>query len=419
MSKHTKYLIIGNSAAGIGGVEGIRSIDPLGQILLISDEPYHTYSRPLISYWIEGKVNLDNMLYRDTNFYDDYNVRTMLGNKVVSLDPKKKVVTLDNGEEIAFEKCLIATGSHPFVPPIKGKDTAINTITFTKLDDAKKVQELLAEYDLTGIKPNVVILGAGLIGLKAAEALYDRSESITVLDLADRIMPSVFNENASEVMKNHLLSKGINIKLGTSIDEIKDQQVLLTNGEKLDYDLLILAVGTRPATELVKENGFDIDRGIITDKYQKTNLTDIYAAGDCTTTYDISSDTNKNIAILPNAFLQGETAGKNMAGHSSKIETLFPLNSMGLLGLYMLSAGSYDGDSVIVETSESYKEFFIKDNILKGYIIIGTCQRGGIYTDLIRNKTDLSTVDLDSLFMEPEIMSFSKDIRIRNLSRPH
>ncbi len=419
MSKHTKYLIIGNSAAGIGGVQGIRSVDPLGQILLISDEPYHTYSRPLISYWLEGRVRPDQMLYRSSNFYDEYGVQTKLGNKVTELDVNNKEVTLDNGEVISFDKLLLATGSHPFVPPINGKDNALDAITFTKMDDARAAFEVVEKCEQEGRLPRVVILGAGLIGIKAAEALYNQSESITILDLADRVMPSVFNENASNVMKEHILSKGINLMLETSIEEILDHQVLLTNGDVLDYDLLVLAVGTRPATELALEAGLEVERGILTDKKQQTSVKDIYAAGDCTMSEDISSETIKNMAILPNAFLQGETAGINMAGGDEICNQLFPVNSMGFLGLYLLTAGSYLGDPTIVETPECYKEFFISDNKLNGYIIIGTCDRGGIYTDLIRNKTDLSKLDLDSLLFEPGIGPFNKEARYQKLSQPH
>ena len=134
---------------------------------------------------------------------------------------------------------------------------------------------------------------------------------------------------------------------------------------------------------------------------------------------DISSGTVKNMAILPNAFLQGETAGINMAGGDKECTQLFPVNSMGFLGLYLLTAGTYAGDSVIVENPECYKEFFISDNKLNGYIIIGTCDRGGIYTDLIRNQTDLSSLDLESLLEEPGIRSFGKPEREQKLARPH
>lgn len=419
MSKYTKYLIIGNSAAGIGAVEGIRSVDPLGRILVISDETYHTYSRPLISYLIEGKVDREHMRYRNEDFYDDYGVQTMLGVKVLSIDPEDKAVLLDSGEVINYDKLLLATGSHPFVPPIEGKDKAKNATTFTTLDNALFIEDIIETCKKENHLPKVVILGAGLIGLKAAEALQDKSESITVLDLADRIMPSVFDENASAVMKEHLESKGIDVRLKTSISEIGDLKVILTDGNELDYDILVLAVGTRPASELAESAGLAVDRGIITDKTQKTSNKNIYAAGDCTKSFDISSGIEKNMAILPNAFMQGETAGKNMAGERAETKDLFPINSMGLLGLYMLTAGTYEGEPIIVESPEAYKEFFIKDNVLKGYIIIGTCQRSGIYTDLIRNQTNLETVDLESLLEEPGLVSFGKDIRKQNLAQAH
>ncbi|MDO4287578.1 MAG: FAD-dependent oxidoreductase [Eubacterium sp.] len=409
----TKYLIIGNSAAAIGGVTGIRKTDPEGKLILVSSENRHTYSRPLISYWLEGKVKMENAIYRDLDFYDRNRCETRLGRHVDSINPAKKQAVLDDGEVIAYDKLLLATGSHPFVPPITGKDTAKNAFTFTTMDDAEGVAKLLTETS------RVVILGAGLIGLKAAEAVVHQCASVTVLDLSDRVLPSVLDAEAGALMADHLKKQGVTLRLETSITEIGDMQVTLSDGDVLPYDILILAVGTRPAVRLAEDAGLKVERGIITDDHQHTSAADIYAAGDCTLSHDISSDSDKNIAILPNAYLQGETAGINMAGGDAVMEKLFPANSMGLLGLYMLTAGSYQGDAKIVETGDSFRKFFIQDDVLKGYIIIGSCPRGGIYTDLIREKTDLSTLDTDLLFANPQLAAFPKTGRHQKLSAAH
>lgn len=409
----TKYLIIGNSAAAIGGIMGIRSIDPDGAILLVSDEPHHTYSRPLISYWLEGKVSREQMVYREHNFYEKNAVQTKLGVKAIAVNPEEKSVTLADGEVVSYEKLLIATGSQPFVPPIKGKDTAVNAFTFTKLADAEKIGELLSA------KSNVVILGAGLIGLKAAEAVVKQAASVTVLDLADRVLPSVLDQEAGEIVANHLIEADVDLCLETSIEEIGDGEVTLNNGETIPYDILILAVGTRPATALAEAAGLSCGRGIVTDAAQLTGRPDVYAAGDCTQSHDISSGEEKNMAILPNAFMQGETAGINMAGGQAIFEQAFPLNSLGLMGLYMLTAGSYRGEPIVSRTADSFKKFYVEDNRLRGYIVIGDCQRGGIYTDLIREEIDLSTLDFAGLMAEPTLSAFAPASRYDKLSAEH
>ena len=347
------------------------------------------------------------------DFYEKNACEVILGTKAERIDVQKKQVYLAGGGSVTYEKLLVATGSVPFVPPIKGRETAKNTFTFTTMDDAAGVGEILDKNS------KVVILGAGLIGLKAAEAVVGQCAGVTVVDLADRVLPSVLDTESAEIIEAHLTSQGMVLKLETSITEIGDMEVTLSDGELLPYDILILAVGTRPEMSLVEQAGGKVERGIVTDDHQQTSLKDIYAAGDCTQSYDITSQTAKNMAILPNAYLQGEVAGQNMAGGSAVYEKAFPVNSMGLLGLYMLTAGSRIGESITVKTDESYKKFYTKDGVLKGYIIIGNCDRGGIYTDMIREQTPLETVDMEMLIKEPGLMAFNQGERYAKLSAEH
>lgn len=415
--KHYKYIIIGNSAAAIGGVQGIRKIDKENEILIVTSEPWQTYSRPLISYWLQGKVQREKMHYRDPSFYQENTCQVRYGTIVKKINPMEKTIELADREILGYEKLLVATGSIPFVPPMKGlpKDLEVsaNIFTFTTLEDAIGVKEIL-----TG-ESKVVILGAGLIGLKAAEAMVNQCQSVTVVDLANRVLPSVLEEKSSGIVKKHLEAQSVEFILESSITEIMDNEVLLSNGEKLPYDILILAVGTKPQCTLVQAASGEIGRGIVTDDHQETTVVNVYAAGDCTQSFDITSHTQKNLAILPNAFLQGEVAGMNMAGGEAVYDQAFPLNSVGFMGLYILSAGTYEGDTYETETSEQYKKIFIKDNVLKGYIIIGDCMRGGIYTNLIREQTDLSTIDLEMLITSPQIMAFNQSSRKEKLAQSH
>ncbi|MGV8906419.1 MAG: NAD(P)/FAD-dependent oxidoreductase [Acetobacterium sp.] len=412
-----KYIIIGNSAAAIGGIQGIRKVDQENEILIITSEPWQTYSRPLISYWLQGKVKREKMHYRDPSFYQENACRVRYGNSVEKINPKNQTIELADGEIIGYQKLLVATGSVPFVPPMKGlpKDLKKTTsiFTFTTLEDAIDIKEILTK------ESKVVILGAGLIGLKAAEAMVKQSQSVTVVDLADRVLPSVLQEKSSEIVKKHLVAQAVDFILETSITEIRENNVILSNKEILPYDILILAVGTKPQCDLIRAIRGEIGLGIVTDDHQETTIANIYAAGDCTESLDITSQTQKNMAILPNAFLQGEIAGMNMAGAEAIYDQAFPLNSVGFMGLYILSAGTYEGVAYETETPEQYKKLFIKNNVLKGFIIIGDCLRGGIYTDLIREQTDLSTIDLEMLITSPQIMAFNQSTRKEKLAESH
>ncbi len=404
------YVIIGNSAAAIGAVSGIRSVDQTGCITIISSEPYFTYSRPLISYWLQGKVADDKLYYREPDFYEKNNCTTIFGKKATSIDPDKKEVTLNDGSKISYDKLLNATGSSPFIPPMKGLETVKNQSTFMSYDDAKRVKEMISP------NANVLIIGAGLIGLKAVEAIAGKCAEITVVDLADRILPSILDAEGSAMVQKHIESKGVRFILGQSVAEFSQNKAILQSGDELGFDVLIVAVGVRPNTSLVAEAGGKVERGIITDNHQLTTLKDIYAAGDCTVSHDVSNGSNRILALLPNAYMQGEVAGANMAENNSVVyDKAIPMNAIGFFGLHMITAGSYDGECYAETNENSYKKLFYKDNLLKGYILIGDVDRAGIYTSMIKEQTPLDSVNRDMLFKKPALMAFGKPYRLEKL----
>ena len=222
------YVIIGNSAAAVGCIEALRKCDPKGSITVISDEKHHVYSRPLISYYLAGKVTPENMVYRKTDFYEKMNVKTMLGAKATAIDPKAKTVSLDSGKPVSYDKLLIATGSSPFVPPISGLADQSNVFTFLKYDSALGIEKLVSK------DARVVIVGAGLIGLKAAEGLAPVCASVTVVELAPRVLPMILDDQAAAPVQQRMEENGVTFHLGITAEEVKGdgtvQQVVLKDG---------------------------------------------------------------------------------------------------------------------------------------------------------------------------------------------
>ncbi len=407
-----KYVIIGNSAAAIGTIQGIRLVDKTGQIVVISDEKYHTYSRPLISYWLKGAVTEENMRYRDEDFYEKNDVDTLFETRVTKINADRKTVTIENGNEISYDKLMVATGSKPFVPPMEGLDKVEKKFSFMKFDDAKAVKEAVTE----GAK--VLIVGAGLIGLKAAEALEHYGADMTVVDLADRILPSILDSEASAIMQKHIESKGVKFILGTSVKEFSENSAALTNGENVPFDMVILAVGVRPNTELVSEAGGKVNRGIVTDQRQAVEgLADVYAAGDCTESFDITTGQQKILALLPNAFMQGEIAGQNMAGKEAYYLNAIPMNAIGFFGLHIITAGSYEGEAFTeTDGKENYKKLVTKEGELKGFILMGDVKRAGIYTYMIKWHMPIGECDFEMLKDKPQLMAFPREYRNEKLA---
>lgn len=403
-----RYVIIGNSAAGIGAVEGIRQVDKEGEIVIISREPYHTYSRPLISYLIYGKTDREKMKYRVDGFYEDMGCAFMGGKAVTQILPDKKEVGLDDGSKIAYDKLFVGTGSDPFVPPIEGLNTVNDKFTFMSLDDAVSLEKALSP------EKRVLIMGAGLIGLKCAEAILHKVKSIVVADLAPRVLSSILDGEGAGMIQKHLENKGIEFRLSAGVNKFATDKAYLSTGEEVGFDILVIAAGVRPNTALLKGIA-DVERGIIINEKSETSAKDIYAAGDCTQTKDISSGQNKIMALLPNAYMQGECAGINMAGGEATFDKAIPMNAIGFLGLHIITAGNYVGEVYKGDIKDGYKRLFYSDNKLNGYILIGDVQKAGIYTSLIRERTPLDTIDFGLICERPGLMAFTKETRCQKL----
>ena len=382
-----RYLVAGNGVAAVGCIEGIRSVDKEGPITVVSAEKHPVYGRPLISYYLEHKTDLPNMNYRESDFYEKNGCRVLYGQKVEKILPESGKVLLTDGKEESYSALCVATGSSPFIPPMEGIETVEKKFCFMTLDDALALEQAITKDS------RVLIIGAGLIGLKCAEGIAARVGEITVCDLADRVLSSILDAECAALVQKHLESNGIHFLLGDTVAKLEGDRAVFKSGKVLPFDLLVLAVGVRANTSLVKEIGGAVNRGILVNERMETSLKKIYAAGDCTEGDDLSYGGKRVLAILPNAYLQGYTAGVNMAGGDASLQNAIPMNSVGFFGLHMMTAGTYTGEMQEEKTEHSIRRFFIKDGYLKGYILIGQTERAGIYTALIREQTPLEDID--------------------------
>lgn len=405
-----QYVVIGNGVAAVGCIEGIRKEDAAGKIIVISKEPHPVYCRPLISYYLEGKTNLEKMAYRDKNFYERMECEVLYGKKAVQIDPSTKQIALNDDTVIPYDKLCIATGSSPFVPPFTGLESVEQKHSFMTIDDMLELEASINENS------DVLIVGAGLIGLKCAEGLKDRVSSITICDLADRVLSSILDADCAAIMQKHLEQNGINFMLNDSAISFDKNTAFMKSGKTVRFDVLVLAVGVRANTSLIKGIGGEVNRGILISNKMETSIPDIYAAGDCTEGEDISFHDKRVLAILPNAYMQGNCAGINMAGGSSVFDKGIPMNSIGFFGLHAMTAGSYytaeQGCELYEEKSEgTLKRLFTSGDYLTGFILIGATERAGIYTSLIRERIPLSSIDFEMLKKTATSTAFSVEKR--------
>lgn len=390
----SNYVIVGNSAAAVGAIESIRQVDRESSLTVISQEPYACYSRPLISYLLAGKIKESNISFRERDFYADNQVDLRLGKKALRLDPEGKALGLSDGNTLTYKKLLVATGSLPLVPPVKGTGKKGQHF-FYFLEDIYRIRERLREGG------TAVVVGGGLIGLKAAEALSLRGQKVIVVERASHLLGSILTPGAARLLEEHLGSRGIHIITGNSVEEITGEEevrgVILSEGQEVPCDLVILAAGVRPNLELLEGTPVPRDQGILVNARMETGVKDIYAAGDVAQGWEPVAGQQKVVPIWPSAFRQGVSAGRNMAGLSADSPGEFPRNSINLYGLNIITAGRVTArgeDQEIVFCNldrKVYRRVIIQEGRVTGFIKIGDVDRAGTWTWLIQEKVPVDS----------------------------
>jgi NAD(P)H-nitrite reductase large subunit len=372
-----RYTIIGGSAAGVSAIEAIRSLDRTSQIELFTDEETPLYSRVLLTYYIAGTENT---------------VTPHLGERVKTVSPDSKSIQTEDGKNHTFDKLLIATGSSPKILDIPGVDEE-GVYGLRNMEHAQKILKHSEKTD------TVCILGGGLIGLRDGYALAARGLKVKMIGRSNRVLSQMLDEESSAMVQERLQEHGIEVKIGRDAVQILGkgsvEGIVLDNGEKIGCQMVIIGKGVNPNVGLVSSTRIEIREGIVADENMRTNVPDIYVAGDVAETYDISQGRAAINAIWPCAFEQGRIAGLNMAGQEAKYVGSFRMNSLDIYGLPAVSMGVTrpDGDGfqeVKRRTSDTYRKLVLENGRIVGAIFVGQIQYTGLLSTLLRKRVNVS-----------------------------
>lgn len=386
----TKYLIIGNSAGGIGAAEAIREVDKIGSITIAGEEPYAAYSRPLISKYVAGEYTPEAMRIRSEKFYEINHIDVVLGHKAYKLDTANKTATLDDGTEIVYSKLLLAPGGKPIIPRMEGMGKA-GIFNFLNLADAKKVEEYLPEVR------RAVVIGGGLIGISATEALVKRGIKVTVVEMKNYPLNTILDEPAGRIAEFAIKKYGVNIMTGRTVAKIMGEDrvtgVVFDDGHEMVCDMVVVAVGVFPRVELAQAAGITVNRGIVVDNHMMTSVPDVYACGDASEAFDYVYGSGRLSPVWPNAYIGGRVAGYNMAGLPTRYRGGTAMNSLNYFGLEMATAGmasppSPEGYEVLKsEGAGTYRKLVINaEDKLVGMIFMGDIDKAGVYFGLMRDR---------------------------------
>lgn len=385
------YVILGNGAAGLNAAKAIRERDKTGSVLMISNEPYPSYNRPMLTKSIVAGLNAEQIAVEGPQWYEDNKVYQMLGKQVASIDMNEKEVLLDSGEKIRFTKLIYALGSECFIPPIEGSGLP-EVVAIRRLSDVEKIEALL------GRTKEAVVIGGGVLGLEAAWELKKAGLEVTVLEAAPVLMGRQLDSGSAEILKEIAAKNGINIRTGVSVSGIEGQDkvtgVKLADGEEIAAQLVIISAGVRANTALAQEIGLEIGRAVKVSAKMQTNIPDVYACGDCAE-YD-----GIDYAIWPEAVEQGKIAGANAAGEGVEYEPVEAALTFHGMNTALFAAGDNGKNpNLLYKTVEfrdmgkgRYRKYFFLNNRLSGVIMIGDLSEMASMTEALKKHAPYDEV---------------------------
>lgn len=384
-----RYVVLGASAAGINGALTLRKLDPDSEIILVSEDE-RVYSRCILHHYMEGIRTVERLNFTEADWDKTYRITWKKGVRAQRLAPEKKCIELSDGEELIFDRLLIATGAHSFIPPIPGIKNARGILGFRNLEDCERLMELALKAE------HIVVVGAGLVGMDVTTGLLHYEKDISVIDMQDHMLPIQLDERAAKTYQDAYEKRGVKQYYRTGVQEVISaedgslQELMLSDGRRIPCDLLIMTAGVRANVEFLEGSGVETDRyGLVIDETGQTSEKDIYGAGDVT----------GRSPIWPAAVKQGIVAGSNMAGVRRAMTDFFTSKStMNFLGIPTMSLGVHEAsdDSEQIEIMEddkgNYRKIIHKNGRILGALLQGDLSYSGVLTQLIRLKIDVSKV---------------------------
>lgn len=391
-----KHVILGNGAAGISAAEKLRQLDDSCEITVISIEDTPVYTKFMLPDYIGGKISKERLILRDFKCYRDNRMNLMLDEKIENIDIKNKCIKLTSDKDKEYDKLLVAVGGSPVVPNIEGlKDS--NYLTINSIKDADIIKKRAVEGE------KAVIVGAGLTGIETGFALKRLGMKVTIIERESRILPQQLDAVSADVLVKQIGDEGIELLLSKNVQCVSagsEKCLETSDGERYEFDMLVITIGTRPNLEIIRGTDIKCNRGILVDEYMESSVKDIFAAGDVAETMNRQSGGFVSSYIWPNALAQGKCAAFNMAGQPQQFSCDAAVNNaVRLRDIPFVSMGMINPDKAEYESMvcfdrdlNVYKKVVLKDNKVKGMIFLGDIAAANIIGDFIRKGTDISNV---------------------------
>lgn len=391
-----KLVMIGNGMAGLRTIEEIlERDDERFDITIIGKEPYPNYNRIMLSNILQNKMSVEETIMNSYDWYDEHNIKLINNDPAIKIDRNKQKVMTESGIEVDYDQCIFATGSKAFVLPIKGSDFP-SVIGWRTIDDTKRMMEIAKS------KKHAIVIGGGLLGLECARGLLDQGMEVTVIHLAEWLMEMQLDAKAGQMLKADLEKQGMNFELQANTKEILGEEdveaVRLADGRVLEADLVVMAVGIRPYTELAKQSDLEVNRGIVVNDMMQTSDPNIYAVGEC------AEHQGKVYGLVAPLYEQGKVLADYLTDNDTegyKGSTTF--TSLKVSGCDLYSAGQIvespeiKGIEIFNSVDNNYKKVFLKDGEVVGAVLYGNTDDGSRFYNMMKKHESIEDYTLVSL----------------------
>ena len=396
-----RLVVAGNGMAGMRTVEELLKLAPEGyDITVFGAEPHVNYNRILLSPLLAGEKRVEEIILHSQEWYAEHGVTLHMGDPVVRIDRRQRVVRSRSGLEVPYDRLLIATGSKPVILPIPGVELH-GVVTFRDLADVDAMLEAARCYR------KAVVIGGGLLGLEAANALVRRGMEVTVVHLFASLMERQLDESAATLLRSSLETRGLRFHMPAKTTAILGERrvtgVRFDDGAQLDADLIVMAAGVRPNVDLASQAGLRCERGVLVDDTLQTFDPSIYAVGECV------QHRKNTFGLVAPLWEQARVCATHLAEVGvSRYRGTLTATRLKVTGIDVYSAGEFanaDGAETLVLRDARrgiYKRLVIRNNRLRGAILYGDARDGSWYFDLITSGTDITAIR-DSLLFGPAL----------------
>jgi NAD(P)H-nitrite reductase large subunit len=371
------HLIIGCGVAGQTAAETIRGKDKRAEISIVCGEGYPFYYRTALSFFLKGRISEEEVIGKPAGWYEEHNIRLVYG-RVTAVDPRLKQVSLNNGQRLGYDKLLIATGARPIKFPWPGVELG-GICTYRTLDCAKRLLTAIQEVKAK----QAVVVGGGILGIELVEDLVNMGLKVSLLVRKDMLANLLLDRAGADIIQRQMEREGVEIHYQDEVEEFQGQngwvtQVLTKKGNRIPCQIVGIAVGVQPNIEFLEGSGIELNRAVLVDEFLRTNLADVYAAGDVCAVYSAARQRHVPTRTWLVSALQGKTAGLNMLGEQKTCDGGgCLLNSSHLFRSRYAVVGNFkprpeEGCEELVcpTEAESYNKLIIKDDRLVGAIFI-------------------------------------------------